>query len=112
MIAIHLVSCHYGAQYDFFRWQVALRPTLDDASSDDSSCDSSSDSSSDDDSIAAANSAAVGQDKHEATFTTHSDTNSALPNQTEALHHQWFWAAFISVQRLPGVPFCLSLSLA
>ena len=82
---------------------MALRPTLDDGSSDDSSCDSSSDSSSDDDGVAAANSAAVGQDKHEAAFTTHSDTSSALPNQTEALHHQWFWSAFISVQRLPGV---------
>ena len=87
---------------------MALRPTLDDGSSDDSSCDSSSDSSSDDDGVAAANSAAVGQDKHEASFTTHSDTSSALPNQTEALHHQWFWSAFISVQRLPGVRFCLS----
>ncbi len=82
---------------------MALRPTLDDGSSDESSCQSSSDSSCDDDDIATVDSVASGQDKHESAFTTHSDTSSALTNQIEASLPQWFWSAFISVQRLPGV---------
>ena len=82
---------------------MALRPTLDDGSCDESSCESSCDSSCDDDHIVTVDFVASGQDKHESTFTTHSDTISVLTNQIEASHHQWFWSAFISVQRLPGV---------
>jgi hypothetical protein len=80
-----------------------------------SSCDSSS---CDEDNFNPADSAHLTKsnlllnDKHAMPDILHPDTNFYDTSQTAGSPHKWFWSAFISVQRLPGVRFDDSLFLA
>ncbi len=91
---------------------MALRPTLDDGSSSDSSSGGSSDgSSSDERDVEPADSASLGMGPQHcnyedvATDVSLPDANSTDAVQTAVAPNQWFWSAFISVERLPGVRF-------
>jgi hypothetical protein len=87
---------------------VAVRPTLDDGSSSDS-CDSNSSCSSDgSDGYSRVDSACLHQDNLEVeeNLAALPDANSTPASLAAAPPHNWFWSAFISVQRLPGVSFC------
>ncbi len=93
-------------------FQVAVRPTLDDGSSSDS-CDSNSSCSSDgSDGQSRVDSACLHQETSryelevEENLAALPDANSTPASLAEAPPHKWFWSAFISVQRLPGVSFC------
>ena len=91
---------------------MALRPTLDDESSSDSSGGSSSDDSNSDElDVEPADSASLGMspqrcnDEDVATDVSLPDANSTDAVQIAVAPPQWFWSAFISVERLPGVRF-------
>ena len=100
-----------------------MRPTLDDGSSSDSCNSSSSGSGSDDDAVTSGDSTCSAQEQahhfNGNDGSTNSDPSCALPSpnpselkQAAATPHQWFWSAFISVQRLPGVCFHLAFPRA
>ncbi len=94
---------------------MALRPTLDDTSSSESCDRSSSDSSSSDedsveraDPVSLLNSTLHCNEKNVAADSSNPHENSTDAGKTAVSPHQWFWSAFISVQRLPGVRFLIN----
>ena len=107
----HFNALNHITHAPFFLCQVAVRPTLDDGSSSDS-CDSCGSGDSGDDDVASMSASTCQEmlysnDNCEATLSAFSDENSTTTSQSAVSPQLWFWSAFISVERLPGVRFLI-----